>query len=50
MAGTVYNSIHAPPFAYRHPQSKQLYLIYPSARQQFVGEGLIMAGLCMCCC
>jgi len=44
-AGVVYNSIHRPPFSYRHPQSGQQVYIYPSARQQFVAEGLIMAVL-----
>jgi len=45
MAGTVFNSINKPPWSYKHPQNGQLFLIYPQARQQFVVEGLIMAGL-----
>jgi len=49
MAGTVFNSINKPPFSYTHPSNGQLYLIYPSQRQQFVAEGLIMAGLLTLC-
>jgi len=45
MAGVVFNSIHNPPWYYVHPQTKQTMYIYPSARQQFVAEGLIMASL-----
>jgi len=45
MAGTVFNSINGPPPYYKHPQTGQLYLIYPSSRQQFVYEGLMLAGL-----
>jgi len=45
MAGVVFNAIHAPPWYYKHPQNGQTYYIYPSARQQFVAEGLIMAVL-----
>jgi len=45
MAGIVYDLIHTPPFYYNHPQTKQAMFIYPSARQQFIAEGLIMAVL-----
>jgi len=49
MAGTVFNSINKPPYSYTHPQNGQQYFIYPSARQQFVAEGLIMAVLLTLC-
>jgi oligosaccharyltransferase complex subunit gamma len=45
MAGTVFNSIHRPPLFYRHPQTKQALLVYPSSRQQFVLEGIIVSVL-----
>jgi len=45
MAGVVFNAIHNPPWNYVHPQNKQVMYIYPSARQQFVAEGLILAAL-----
>jgi len=45
MAGVVFNAITKPQFSYKHPQNGQLFLIYPSARHQFIAEGLIMAGL-----
>jgi len=45
MAGTVYNSINNPPPYYKHPHTGQLFLIYPSSRQQFVYEGLLMSAL-----
>jgi len=43
MAGVVFNMIHSPMFSYRNPQNGQFHYIYPSARHQFVLEGLIMA-------
>jgi len=45
MAGTIFNAIHNPGMFYRNPASKQLMLIYPSTRHQFVVEGIIMATL-----
>jgi hypothetical protein len=45
MAGIVYNSIHNPPFSHYNPNTKQQMYIYPSARQQFVVEGYIIAGI-----
>jgi len=45
MAGTVFNSIHSPGLWYRNPATKQLMLIYPSTRHQFIIEGVIMAAL-----
>lgn len=45
MAGTVYNSIHNPSLYYKNPQTKQISLIYPASRQQFVIEGLIISVL-----
>lgn len=47
MSGPVFNAINKPPFSYRHPQNGQVFYIYPSARQQFVAEGLIMGAICM---
>jgi len=49
MAGTVFNAIHRPPLSYKNPQTGDQHFIYPSARQQFVFEGMIMAGL-LCGC
>jgi len=49
MAGTVFNSINKPPLFYVHPQNGQTFYIYPSARQQFVYEGFIMAVLLTFC-
>jgi len=45
MAGTIFNSIHSPAMYYKHPVSKQIMLIYPSTRHQFVLEGIIMSSL-----
>lgn len=45
MAGTVFNAIHKPANMWRHPQTGQAMLIYPSPRMQFVYEGLLMAVL-----
>jgi len=45
MAGVIFNAIHNPPWSYIEPQSKQTMYFYPSARQQFVAEGIIMATL-----
>jgi len=45
MAGIVFNAIHQPGLFYTHPVSRKIMLFYPSARQQFVIEGYIMAGI-----
>jgi len=45
MSGAVFNAIHMPPWSHVDPRTKHITYIYPSARQQFVSEGLILAVL-----
>lgn len=45
MSGSVFNAIHQPPWFYKNPQTQQIMFIYPSARQQFVVEGFLMASI-----
>lgn len=42
MSGPVFNAINNPPFSYKQQQNGQVFYIYPSPRQQFIAEGLIM--------
>jgi len=42
MSGGIYNSIHNPGWYYKAPNGA-ITLIYPSPRQQFIAEGLLMS-------
>eukprot|EP01116_Phalansterium_solitarium_P003566 TRINITY_DN14387_c0_g1_i1.p1 TRINITY_DN14387_c0_g1~~TRINITY_DN14387_c0_g1_i1.p1 ORF type:complete len:353 (-),score=97.35 TRINITY_DN14387_c0_g1_i1:141-1199(-) len=48
MAGVVYNAIVAPPWWHQHPATGRPIVVFPSARQQFVAEGIIASTL-LCC-
>jgi len=45
MSGSIYNAIRGTPFWHQTADGKVVSYIYPSAREQFIVEGYIMASL-----